>query len=607
LGLSIERKLPLAISALLALVLAIYLVLAYREVDRSARLATSERLSRAAGELAGLINQTQANRQTTLDRIAADSSVRAALRGEPSPAVLTTLGRLRLGGEGSQLPVLLLDPQHRVVRQLGNPPAEPAQQHLPRTLRDASERDGRVTYSRIFTDGKRAYFWTTHTIRSDRSTLGYIAQLRLLGSPTLQNPISSLIGPETTILFANQDDFSGRWIRLDGTVQEAPAIPHQVGVSHVHERNGAAHLAESVELQNAPWMIVLETPAAVTKARSAMFLRRTGLIGLGLIVAGTLIAWLVSRRFTGPMRELGNAAEQIAAGNYGERVAATRTDELGALAAAFNHMAGEVQRSISETEASRVEAEMANRVKSEFLANMSHEIRTPINAMLGYADLMDLGISGPLTDLQRSQLDRIRLSGKHLTSLIDDLLDFARIETGRLTVRKRSETAGDAIRTALTVVQPQADSKRVNLHVRCADELRYLGDRQRVEQILVNLLNNAIKFTPAGGDITLECQPDRDNGGAQVCFSVEDTGVGIEPERTESIFEAFVQGESGYTRAHGGSGLGLTISRRLAHMMDGELAVQSTVGKGSRFTLRLPATVQESGAEVQATAAGAHH
>ena len=591
---SIEHKLPIAFSALLALVLGIYLWLAYREVDHSSRLATSERLSRASAELTRWVNVTQTARQGLYERVTSDSAVRAALRGNASAAAQSALNRLRGASDPADLPVFLLDAEQRVIRQVGGSPSELAQQHLPRSLRDASEQERRVVYSRIFSDGRRGYFWSTYAVREGGNTLGYLAQLRLVGSPTLQNPISNLIGPETSILFGNKDDFSGQWIRLDGSVHAAGTAPQQTGAAHVYERGGEEHLASVMPLENTPWMIVLEAPETVTRARATTFLRRTGLLGLGLIVAGTLVAWLVSRRFTRPMRELGIAAEEIAAGNYAERVSASRKDELGALAAAFNHMAGEVQRSMAESQESRAEAEMANRVKSEFLATMSHEIRTPINAMLGYADILDLGISGPLTEAQRSQLDRIRLSGKHLTSLIDDLLDFARIDTGRLTVRKRDEAANDAIKTALTVVQPQADTKRVIVQVRCDGDLRYLGDSQRVEQILVNLLGNAIKFTDGGGTVTLECALDGSNGTRQISFAVSDTGAGIQADRLESIFDAFVQGDTGYTRAHGGSGLGLTISRRLARLMDGEIHVQSALGKGSRFTLVLPAPTTAS-------------
>jgi signal transduction histidine kinase len=252
-------------------------------------------------------------------------------------------------------------------------------------------------------------------------------------------------------------------------------------------------------------------------------------------------------------------------------------------------MASEIQRSMAQTQQSRAEAELANRVKSEFLANMSHEIRTPINAMLGYTDLIEAGISGPVTDEQRRQLERIRKSGSHLIGLINDLLDFARLETASLSVSRRIAPAAAAIGTAMTVVEPQAGAKSVTLSTEVEGDPHYVGDPQRVEQILVNLLGNAVKFTPADGEVRLECRTTQSNGDRQTEFVVADTGVGIPPDRLESIFEPFTQVHAGYTRPHGGTGLGLTISRRLVEAMDGQISIESEVGVGSRFTVTLPA------------------
>jgi signal transduction histidine kinase len=245
----------------------------------------------------------------------------------------------------------------------------------------------------------------------------------------------------------------------------------------------------------------------------------------------------------------------------------------------------------------RLEAEAASSAKSDFLAKMSHEIRTPINAMMGYAELLEMGIAGPITEAQARQLARIRASGEHLTSLVNEILDLAKIEAGGMSVEPTLGSIVDAVDTSLVLIRPQASAKGVQLvnNANAPASPDYLGDPQRVQQILTNLLSNAVKFTPAGGSIRIECgsgarrdpeSPDRlvDS----VCIVVEDTGVGIGADDLERIFQPFVQVENGYTRAHGGTGLGLTISRSLAHMMGGDLAVESTPGAGSRFALWLP-------------------
>jgi len=246
----------------------------------------------------------------------------------------------------------------------------------------------------------------------------------------------------------------------------------------------------------------------------------------------------------------------------------------------------------------RLEAEAASNAKSDFLAKMSHEIRTPINAMMGYAELLEMGISGPVTDGQAKQLARIRASGEHLTSLVNEMLDLAKIEAGRMAVDPISAVTGDVAEAALASIRPQATAKGVEISAVPAGNPRagYIGDPQRVQQILINLLSNAVKFTAAGGSVVVKCgthfgrgpgTPDADVEWAYI--SVEDTGLGIAEEDLERIFQPFMQVENGYTRAHGGTGLGLTISRSLAQIMGGDITVQSVLGRGSRFTLWLPA------------------
>lgn len=238
-----------------------------------------------------------------------------------------------------------------------------------------------------------------------------------------------------------------------------------------------------------------------------------------------------------------------------------------------------------EAEESRAEAERANRSKTDFLSAMSHELRTPLNAIGGYADLLALGIHGPMSEEQISAIERITAGQQHLLILINDILSYARLEAGRLEFDLRSLSAAQLLRSVEPLILPQAASRNLELNVVDPDaEIRLRGDEERVRQILLNLATNAVKFTDPGGSITLSAEADDDH----VYLRVADTGQGISPEDQKVIFDAFRQVGRTLNEPRDGVGLGLAISRDLAYAMDGDLVVESELDVGSTFTLRLP-------------------
>jgi signal transduction histidine kinase len=230
------------------------------------------------------------------------------------------------------------------------------------------------------------------------------------------------------------------------------------------------------------------------------------------------------------------------------------------------------------------EAEEGNRAKADFLAVVSHELRTPLNAIAGYADLLAGGIAGELNSLQARHVDRIKVGASHLAHLIDEVLTYARVETGRDTLQLDNADVGEVAREAMVVLEPDATDKGLAVEVQLPHQPVVLyTDAGKVRQILVNLLSNAVKYTEEG---SLRLVVRDVEGGVEI--DVTDTGIGIPSEARERIFEPFWQAESPNTRTVGGTGLGLSVSRRLARLLDGDIQVQSEVGVGSTFTVRIP-------------------
>jgi len=256
----------------------------------------------------------------------------------------------------------------------------------------------------------------------------------------------------------------------------------------------------------------------------------------------------------------------------------------------------------------RASAEAANAAKGDFLATMSHEIRTPINAILGYAQLLDMGIPGPVSDEQRAQLDRLRRGAMHLLRLVNEVFDLVTADSGRMRVERERASVSDVLADVLAIGRPAALSRGIAIADLDGDgSLFFVGDVGRVRQILVNLVSNAVKFSPPGARVSIRSELGSppaavglDAARPYIGIHVTDAGVGVSAQRLDEIFEPFVQGETGNTRTWGGSGLGLTVSRRLARLMAGDITVSSELGHGSSFTLWLPAAPRETVVEAPA-------
>jgi signal transduction histidine kinase len=300
--------------------------------------------------------------------------------------------------------------------------------------------------------------------------------------------------------------------------------------------------------------------------------------GLGAIGLALLLGYAISWSLVGPVTQMDERLRQIASGDFTRQVDVPNRDELGALAANLNRMSDELGRLYRELET-------ASRHKSEFLASMSHELRTPLNAIIGFSEVLHERMFGELNAKQAEYIDDIMASGRHLLSLINDILDLSKVEAGRMELELTRFDLPLTLQNALTLVSERATRHEVALGLRVDAQVGpVVGDERKIRQVLLNLLSNAVKFTPAGGRVEMTAMP----GDGRVEVAVSDTGVGIAPEDQTAIFEEFRQVGSDHARKREGTGLGLALAKKFVELHGGTIWVKSQVGQGSTFTFTLP-------------------
>jgi signal transduction histidine kinase len=614
--------LPLVVSTLLAALIVMSIAFSWFEVRRSGLSAATTRLSTSSSRLAQLFGAGPRQRLGTFTEVGAQPSVQALLASgseADSAGVAAALAPLVIEAD-PDLPVQLWSAAGQLLVSVG-----PADYYggVPPPIGVDSLGAG-VAFGPIYADPSGLLFWTAAPVRVGERVAGYITQQRRLVVGGAQQ-IEEIIGPGAAVYLTSSD--SPVRITLDGVIDSVPPgfAMSDAGTFRHDDPARGRQLAHVEPVPGTAWKVTVETPLYLIHAGARAFLGRAIPFGIVMILMGAVLSWLLSRNLTAPLKDLRSAAIAIASGDYSRRVALTRSDELGDVGAMFNTMANHIQtthealgsrfeeaqllteeleQSMAEADAAREVALAANRAKADFLATMSHEIRTPINAVMGFADLLDFGVAGELSPEQRRFVQRIKVSGGHLAGLVADILDFAKIESGQISVESEAILVQDVVKSALTIIEPSAGTRRITLTNACTRDLHFAGDRKRADQILLNLLSNAVKFTPAGGAVTVTCTSTNTppegvlvlygRGKRWIGITVQDNGVGMDANQIARIFEPFVQGEAGYTRSHGGSGLGLSISRQLARLMHGELTVESVQNTGSNFTIWLPATANTS-------------
>jgi two-component system NtrC family sensor kinase len=408
--------------------------------------------------------------------------------------------------------------------------------------------------------------------------------------------------PDISLVLRNTDMSKLAQVRAARASASSPPTPDNSAemVQEAENIEGRKVLTAYAPVAPLGWLMFVELPAEEAYAPLYAALKRLAFVLLGALVFAVLAGMFLAGRMVGPIQALQAGAARIGRGDLGQRITIKTGDELETLADQFNDMAGQLQESYAgleqkveertrEVEEKSRQLEMASQHKSQFLASMSHELRTPLNAIIGLTEMMVTNAARFGTEKAAEPLRRVHRAGSHLLGLINQVLDLSKIEAGKLELNLETVNLTPLIEEVLGTARQLADQNKNRLIVESQPNFGPLTiDPMRLRQILLNLLSNACKFTKEG-EVKLRVKKVV-NGRNWLEIAVADTGIGMTPEQQAKLFEEFTQADSSTARQYGGTGLGLAITRKLARMMGGDVTVSSEPGKGSVFTVRLPAS-----------------
>lgn len=590
---SIARRLPLLISALVVVVVLAFSWAAYRVVEHALTIAAMERTVSASQRLAGMLDESARRLRTDMRRLAGDARVtRVATRSLTASAAQALLDSARRAAP-TVIGVEIRDTRDSVLVRSGRPlPPLP-----PSATRAADVAVGAAWIGPLAMERDSIVFSAGAPILRGADTVGRVVVLRRVSSGQGAQTIAELIGSQAALSIGN---IAGDlWTNLATRVEGPPVDVRTAGAQRYAGRDGSRRIGAAAFVPRAPWVVWVDSPQGVVLAPARALMGRLAIIALIIVAAGTLGGWLLSRQITTPLVDVTRAADGIAAGDYSRRVAATRDDEIGRLARAFNVMAQQVADSRAVLEA-RVEErtralqdalaelratqnELVKREKLAILGQLAggvgHELRNPLGVMTNALYYLDVVLRDERPEV-KEYLGILRTQIGLSEKIIGDLLDFARVKPPQ----REPVTLGELVTDQLRRLGPLngvtlASEIPPSLPPACVD-------RVQLGQVVLNLLTNAVQAMNGGqGTLTVRGAletPDR------LRLDVRDTGPGISPEDSRHIFEPL------FTTKARGIGLGLAVSRTLVRANGGDITFVSEAGHGTTFTVRVP-TAQGNG------------
>lgn len=591
--LSIQQRLPLFICLLLLAVVGAFGTISYISVKNASMAVGTERVTTLADKLSDMFRISFNNLAGNLRHLAADSNVRAFLtKGDDKDkrAALSAFQKILEKDTTNKL-IQLLDADKHVTLSAGAQLASLNVNIDSLKLRSPAG-PGYFDAGKMAVSNGLMYYPVLAAVSDGGTVKGYIVEWKILRA-TRQSleQLSQLLGSNGALYFGNDDQQF--WTDLLRPVSRPPVGPDALTGSAEYSRSGGEVIASMRKIPNARWLVLVELSGASFQKTAGIFLRWMLVIGVSLIIAGSLGGWLMSRKITLPLKQLSRAAAAIAEGDYSQRVAVGREDELGTLAASFNIMAAKVHASQQELEqqvedrtkqleTARTDIEYqkeSDRKKDEFISIASHELKTPLTTLKAFIQLAGKELQPELKSYNfignaSRQLNRME-------RLITDLLDVSRINSGKM--QYNFEDFDFEALLKATVESAQHISQGHSLVLERSADAKIHADRHRIEQVIVNLLSNAVKYSPEADKVIVWSEIK--NGLLRVHF--RDFGIGISKKNMEGLFDRYYRIEGSEYRFQG-LGLGLFISSEIIKRHNGRIWATSEPGKGSDFVFELP-------------------